>query len=101
MSNQIHDIIADAIDYVNQQLPEDRQLRKSPETPLYGMDSFLDSFDLVTLIVRIEQQLFDRLGLTLTLANEKALSMRQSPFRTIEALENYVRERVEEASTHV
>jgi len=100
VTSQIHNIVSDAIHYVNQQLPEDRQLSDTPETVLYGMDSILDSFDLVTLIVRIEQQLFE-LNVTVTLANEKALSMKQSPFRTVGALESYVQELLEEAAVDV
>jgi len=101
MSNRVvHTIVVEVIAGLNKQLPPDKPLLDSADTVLYGMDSVLDSFDLVTLIVQIEQQLYDRLGVTVTLANEKALSLRQSPFHTVGSLENYVEELLQEAATH-
>jgi len=79
-----------AIDWINGELPPDRQLSKTPETQLLGSQSVLDSMHLVTLIITIERELEDAFGVALTLANERALSMNESPFRTIQSLTDYI-----------
>src|SRR5437762_12423765 len=79
-----------AVDWINGELPPDRQLSKTPETRLLGAQSVLDSMHLVSLIVAIERELEDTFGVSLTLADERALSMKASPFRSIEALANYI-----------
>jgi acyl carrier protein len=79
-----------AVDCINAELPPDRQLRKTPDTRLVGPQPVLDSLHLVSLLIMIERELEDTFGLALTLANERALSMHESPFRTIESLANYI-----------
>ena len=60
-----------------------------PETPLLGRAGVLDSLGLVTLVVALEQTLEDEYGLSVSLADERALSERKSPFRTIGTLAEY------------
>ena len=79
-----------AADWINGELPADRQLIKAPETRLLGPQSVLDSLHLVSLLIAIEREIDDATGVSLTLANERALSMKESPFRTIESLANYI-----------
>jgi len=79
-----------AVDWINGELPPDRQLIKAPETRLVGPQSVLDSMHLVSLIVAIEREVEDTFSLTLTLADERALSMKESPFRSIQSLADYI-----------
>ena len=79
-----------AVDWINGELPPDRQLIKAPETRLLGSQSVLDSMHLVSLIVTIEREVEDTLGMALTLADERALSMNASPFRSIQSLADYI-----------
>jgi acyl carrier protein len=79
-----------AVDWINGELPTDRQLIKAEETRLLGSESVLDSIQLVTLIVTIEREIEDAFGVALTLADERALSMKASPFRSIQSLADYV-----------
>jgi acyl carrier protein len=79
-----------AVDWINGELPPDRQLIKAPETRLLGSQSVLDSMHLVSLIVTIEREVEDAFGVALTLADERALSMKASPFRSIQSLADYV-----------
>jgi len=79
-----------AVDWINGELPPDRQLTKAPETRLLGSRSVLDSLHLVSLLITIEREVEDIFGLALTLANERALSMKESPFRTVESLASYI-----------
>ena len=66
------------------------------ETKLIGRDSILDSLSLVSLLVDIEQKLFDRFCISITIADERAMSQEKSPFRTIESLANYVETLIKE-----
>ena len=79
-----------AVDWINGELPPDRQLIKAPETRLVGPQSVLDSMHLVSLIVAIEREVEDTFSLTLTLADERALSIKESPFRSIQSLADYI-----------
>lgn len=88
--------IHSAVDEVNEARPPEARLGKAPETPLFGEASILDSLGVVNLIVAVERELDDRLGAALTLADERAMSMRRSPFRTIETLAEYIEGRLRE-----
>jgi acyl carrier protein len=79
-----------AVDWINAELPPDRQLVKTPDTRLLGPQSVLDSLHLVSLLIAIEREVADTIGMTLTLADERALSMKESPFRTIQSLASYI-----------
>jgi acyl carrier protein len=79
-----------AVDWINGELPPDRQLIKAPETRLVGSESVLDSMHLVSLIVAIEREVEDAFGVAVTLADERALSMQASPFRSIQSLADYI-----------
>ncbi len=79
-----------AVDWINGELPPDRQLIKAPETRLLGSQSVLDSMRLVSLIITIEQEVEDAFGVALTLADERALSMNASPFRSVQSLADYI-----------
>lgn len=93
---EVLQIVYRAIDELNPQLPPERRLEKSPETALFGRAGRLDSLGLVNLIVAVEQAAEDELAVSVVLADEKAMSQRTSPFRTVGALAAYVRARLEE-----
>jgi acyl carrier protein len=91
--NEPEDILAAiyrAIDWINGELPQDRQVVKAPETRLLGSESALDSMHLVSLIIAIEREVEDTFAVALTLADERALSMKESPFRSIQSLADYI-----------
>ena len=87
---QIAQLIFNAIDEVNQLLPEQERLVKSIDTVLFGNKGKLDSLGLVSLIVAIEQKIEEALEIPITLADERALSQKRSPFRTIGTLADYI-----------
>jgi acyl carrier protein len=59
------------------------------ETPLLGREGVVDSLGLVSVIVSVEQSLEDELGISVSLADERAFSQRTSPFRTVGSLAAY------------
>lgn len=87
--DRILDEIYAAIDALNETQPADRQVAKVPEAQLFGQDGSLDSYALVTLIIDVEQRLNDAFDAGVTLADERAMSQRNSPFRSVAALADY------------
>lgn len=62
----------------------------TPETVIVGKDAVLDSLGVVSLIVEIEQAIDSKYNLQVTLANDKAMSAKNSPFRTVGVLAEHV-----------
>lgn len=67
------------------------------ETPLFGNDSALDSIGLVTVLAEFEAAINDAFGTDLVLADDRAMAMKRSPFRTPARLLEFAVERVREA----
>lgn len=70
------------------------------KTPLFGQEGILDSLGLVTLVVAVEQAIEDELGVSISLADEKAMSQRHSPYRTIGALAEYASQLIQTKRTN-
>jgi acyl carrier protein len=64
-------------------------------TCLYGADAPLDSMALVNLIADIEDAVSEKFDASIALADEKAMSAKNSPFRNIGSLVEAVAERIE------
>ena len=90
MEKKIKEIIFMTVKGLNETLDEDQQLKLSTETVLLGKDSNINSLTLVNLIVAIEDNLEDKLKVSVTLTDEKAFSQKHSPLRTIESLTDYI-----------
>ena len=59
-------------------------------TALFGNKGALDSLGLVTLLVNIEQKIESHYNTSITIADEKAMSLSNSPFKTIGSLIDYI-----------
>jgi acyl carrier protein len=66
------------------------------ETVLFGKEGLFDSLGLVSLIVAVEQEIEDRLGSPIALADEKAFSQSSSPYRTVRTLASFATGLVED-----
>jgi len=60
-----------------------------PDTRLFGEGGLLDSMALVSLVIAVEQAVEEKYDTPVALADEKALSQRSSPYRTIGTLASY------------
>ena len=67
-------------------------------TLLFGGDDGIDSLSLVRLVADIEREAETALGKTVVLADDRAMSRRHSPFRTVGALSELLYERLGEAA---
>ena len=90
---KILELIYSAIDELNAG-NGDVSVPKEESTPLFGAASVLDSVDLVNLLLSVEELLEDELDIEFVIANEKALSQKNSPFKTIATLAQYLTEEI-------
>lgn len=97
LRHKVIEVVYDAVDELNQGLPSEEHLEKHPETVLLGPDGRLDSLGLVNLIVDTEERVEDRFGVVVSVADEKAMSLKRSPFRTIGTLSDYIARLLQEA----
>ncbi len=65
------------------------------ETTLFGPEGILDSLALVALVVGVEQAIEDKFGISVSLADEKALSQRNSPYRTVASFAEYAAQQLQ------
>ena len=63
---------------------------------LLGEHGVLDSHGLVSAIVSIEEKLHDEYNISITIADERAMSQTKSPFISIESLSLYIEKLITE-----
>ncbi len=66
-------------------------------TELFGESGLLDSVGLVSLVVAVEQTIEDEFGVIVSLADERAMSQKKSPYRTIATLAAYAQKLLDAA----
>ncbi|MEL6830770.1 MAG: hypothetical protein AAFO63_11600 [Pseudomonadota bacterium] len=81
--------VYNAIEELNPQLQDDRQLQPDENCLIFGEGAPLDSLDLVNLVMAVEQHIMDLTGDELVLASEAAMSRKRSPYRSVGALADY------------
>lgn len=96
-SETVPKAVISAIADLNEILPGNVKVQTDPDTILFGSGAILDSLGLVQLVSIIEQRISDDLGVEISLANERAMSQKRSPFRTVGSLTAYALELVGEA----
>ena len=96
MKKKILQLIYNSIDSLNDQLPSEEHIEKSNDTELFGSGSKLDSLGLINIIVAVEINIENEFDTTITLADERAMSQENSPFRTVGSLTDYIEMILEE-----
>jgi len=90
--NQITEIVTNTIkDYLETQ---NIRIEINSNSALIGDNSLLDSMGLVNVIIDIESQFLDK-DIEISLISEKAMSRKNSPFRTVSSLANFIHEKIE------
>jgi acyl carrier protein len=89
--NEILEVIVEVIESFNGLDIEPKiQFTSAGNALLFDPKSSLDSLALVTLVLNIEDKLSEKFGLNITLADDRAMSQKNSPFRTTESLTEYI-----------
>ncbi|MGP1470666.1 MAG: acyl carrier protein [Schwartzia sp. (in: firmicutes)] len=89
--DKIEQVILRQIKNFNETLSTPVEISKGTDAVLFGSDGVLESIDFVSLILDLEEALTEELQTEVSLMNEKALSEKNSPFRTVGTLAAYVR----------
>jgi len=93
-----YDIVVASLEEVFAQTGTPLPEAVSGDTVLVGKDAVLDSLGVVSLIVEVEQRVEEAHGVSVTLANDRAMSQRNSPFRTIGVLTDHLLSMVAEVN---
>jgi acyl carrier protein len=91
-------VIFSSFDVHNADRDSSGKLMKAEDTTLFGDEAGLDSFELVRLILSIERDVNEEFGVAITLADEKAMSQRSSPFQSAGTMANYIVQLIEESN---
>jgi hypothetical protein len=94
-SDEIDAIVFRSLAALNAERPDDAQIQASSATPLFGVDSEIDSLEFVSVITDVETALNVDHGLSVALADDRALSRTQSPYETVATLRDYILELLE------
>jgi D-alanine--poly(phosphoribitol) ligase subunit 2 len=87
---RISAVVRDAVEELNAGVPDRIDVEAGDDARLYGEGGPLDSLGLVSLVAAVEEGVQLRYGRTVTLADERAVSQRSSPFRTVGSLVDYI-----------
>lgn len=98
IETKVDQILFAAIQEINEQLPAGQTIAAEKSTLLFGREGVLDSLTLVNLIVAAEQKVQETLNVSITLADDRAMSQKNSPFKSVESLANYIVMLVKEKS---
>ena len=102
MRDKIIKSIYRSIDEINHQFEDVKnKLDKSETTVLYGDNlssgkNKLDSLGLINFIVAVEQNIEDEFNIPITLADERAMSQENSPFKDVISLVEYIEKLINE-----
>ena len=86
----IENIIFNALKNLADELENDELKNPTKDTKIYGIDGNLDSLALVSFIADLEESLSESFGDEIVLADEKAMSLRNSPFKDVATLTQYI-----------
>ncbi len=87
---EIKAVVYATVDSFNLRMPKSQHLKKTSDTTLFGRPGKLDSIGLVNFIVATEEALEDEFGVVVSLADEKAMSRKRSPFLTLGTFVEYI-----------
>ena len=66
-------------------------------TEIFGSKSIIDSLQLINLVVKIEEDVYERTGKEIIVVDDEAIIIGNSPFQTVQSLSEFVYKKVESA----
>ena len=90
MKEQVREILTAVIGEINEELEYETLKKIEDKTPLFGGDDGIDSISLARLISDIELAISEKMNRKVILADEKAMSVRNSPYRTVGTLTEFI-----------
>ena len=95
--SKIEEIVLSVVKEIGEDL-ENKELQLSDTTTmLFGKN--LDSMGVVILVTELEEEISNVYGLQIPLADERAMSQKTSPFRSIKTLVKYLEMLIKEQNS--
>jgi len=101
MKDKIIGIIIQSLNSLNEEWNNPSLEHIDVNTRIYGSGGNVDSLGLVTLITDLEERLTSDFLRDIVLADEKAMSQQNSPFRSVESLSNYIEHLIQSETRNV
>jgi len=92
--NEIEALVIESVHALAQDFEIEGLGEAGSDSLLYGEGAPLDSMALVNLIADVEDAVAEKYGSTISLADERALSSKRSPFRSVSNLAEAIMERL-------
>ncbi|EIM3968980.1 hypothetical protein LM828_001937 [Campylobacter jejuni] len=96
MQEKIQNIIIDLLKNLAEELENNNLIHPNLETKIYGAEGNLDSLALVSLISDLESILSEKFNKEIVLADEKMMSSRNSPFKDVKTLTEFIEKKLQE-----
>lgn len=90
MASKITEIVLNSIHTLGEIEDKQEFLNPDENMRLFGGSGIMDSLNIVMLIAEIEDQIFEELDVSITLADDRAMSQKTSPFRSVKTLVKYI-----------
>lgn len=90
MQEKIQTLIYSALQNLSDELEAPELKNPTLQTKIYGEGGKLDSLALVSFIADVEELIQKEFDQNVILANEKAMSLRNSPFKDVASLTHYI-----------
>ncbi|MFH6955653.1 hypothetical protein ACHSBP_21325 [Pseudoalteromonas sp. XMcav1-K] len=92
--NNVIKLVLDVVKEVGEDQENAELIDATEDTRLFGAN--LDSMGIVFLVTDLEAAISDEYDVDLTLADERAMSQKTSPFRSVKTLSKYVDQLISE-----
>jgi len=90
MRDEIFHIVGAALKDLNEELDYDSLREIDGSTPIFGGVEGIDSLSLVALVASLEHQISKTFEKQVVIADEKVMSERNSPFKTVDTLVEFI-----------
>lgn len=91
---KILNLILETVKEIGEEHNNQALIEATVDTHLFGEN--LDSMGIVFLVTDLESRISEELGVDLALADERAMSQKTSPFRSVKTLAKYASTLIEE-----
>lgn len=87
-TSNINDIVIEVVREIGKDQDSEVLMNADADTLLFGEN--LDSMGIVFLVANLESKIHETFDIQLTLADERAMSQKTSPFRSVKTLTKYI-----------
>jgi acyl carrier protein len=96
MDNKAIELVKSVVKELSDELGYESLREPSRDTVLFGGTEGIDSLSLVQIVAQVERLAEDQFAKRVVLADDRAMSRRTSPFRTVGTLAELLAERLTE-----